>query len=107
MLTVIGTMTYLAIGEGQSSLTLELSENNLAAVEGCVEDLLQKVHDDAGFAAASLTHTDITCLYTYNSGGPSDWDVTVNAPAGSFARKTRVVFTRSSEALTVTSWQEI
>src|SRR3989344_3054541 len=30
MLAVLGTMTYLAIGEGQASLALELGESNLA-----------------------------------------------------------------------------
>jgi len=49
MLTVIGTISYTAVGEGQASLALELGEDNLGLVEGCTEALLQNVHDTSGY----------------------------------------------------------
>ena len=108
MLAVLGTMTYLAIGEGQASLALELGESNLALVEGCAEDLLQKVHDNPSFNETVITRPpgEGNCALSYSQSGPTNWDVTVTSNQTNFQRQVRVVFIRTTQ-ITITSWQEI
>lgn len=108
MLVVVGTITYLAIGEAQTSLALSLGSNSLDLVEGCTEDLLQKVHDDGTYAGAAISRPEGTCAITYNPGTtrPTNWDVTVSSDATEYQRKIQVIFTRSSSAITLSSWQE-
>lgn len=106
MMSVVATVAYLAIGEGQTSLALELGDDNLHFVEGCVEDLLLDVRDNSAYSAASITRPEGTCNYTYNLSGPTNWDVTVSTNSTEYQRKIRVVFTRGA-SITLTSWQEI
>ena len=55
IVTVVTTMILLSVGEGQAGLALLKGEENLANVEGCVEDVLQKVHDSSSWTGASIT----------------------------------------------------
>lgn len=106
MLAIVGTVTYTAIGEGQVALSLQQGEAGLNLVEGCTEDLLQKVHDDSAFSGTSVTRPEGTCTYSYTSSGPTNWDVTVSTNYTNEPRRIRVVFTRGAN-VTLTSWQEI
>ena len=105
LIAVVTTVSYLAIGEGQASLAQTLGESNLALVEGCAEDALQKFHDNGSYAGGSITRPEGTCTVTVNAGAPN-YDVTVTAASGDYARKVQIKFTRGT-SIVITSWQEI
>lgn len=107
MLAVVGTIAYLSVGEAQSSLALYLGEDNLGLVEGCAEDVLQKVHDNSSYNAASINRPEGTCSIAYTSGGPTTWDVIVTTTTTAYQRKVRIQFTRNPSNISLTSWQEI
>src|ERR1044072_3420848 len=100
-LAVMLTVSFLSIGEGQASLAGYLGESDLALVEGCAEDALQKFHDNGSYAGGSFTRPEgagtSTCNITLNSGSPN-YDITVTATSGDSAvvnynRKIQVKFT--------------
>jgi hypothetical protein len=107
VLATVLTVTYLSIGEGQSSLALALGEDNLALVEGCAEDVLQEIHDSSTYAGTTITRPEGTCSISYSLSGPTNWDVAVTSTDARYKRKIRLIFTRSTTAVTLTSWQEI
>lgn len=108
LLVIVGTVTLTAIGEAQTSLTLFQGEDSISLVEGCVEDLLQKVHDDSTYSATTVSRPDGTsCTFFYNASGPTDWDVTISTNITTNPRRIKVAFTRSATAVLVSSWQEI
>lgn len=107
VMAVVATVVMLAIGEGQSALALDLGTGDRLAVDGCVEDLLQKVHDNAAYSGVTVTHgAAVTCQFSYNLGGPVNWDVVVSETGTGFGNRVRVVFTRE-QSLVLTSWSEI
>lgn len=112
-LSIVITVAHLSIGEGQSGLAIQLSEENLADVEGCVEEILLKIHGNASYSATSLAQSPTgTCSFTYNTTNPWDVDVSYTytdtaSPLRNFNRKIKVKFSRSPTAITLISWQEI
>lgn len=106
VVTVVTTAILLSVGEGQASLASYKGEENLANVEGCVDDVLQKVHDSASYNGTSIFRPEGTCTISYALGGPTNWDITVTFSGTEYNRKIRVVFTRGT-SISVASWQEI
>lgn len=106
VVTVVTTAILLSVGEGQASLASYKGEENLASVEGCVEDVLQKIHDSGTYSGTSITRPEGTCTISYVQGGPTDWDITVSFSGTEYNRRIRVVFTRGAN-ITISSWQEI
>ena len=107
IVTVVTTMILLSVGEGQAGLALFKGEENLANVEGCVEDVLQKIHDNGTYSGESIGRPDGTvCAISYTLGGPTDWDITVTFSGTEYNRKIHVVFTRGA-AITISKWEEI
>src|SRR3989344_1464013 len=104
-IAVVTTLSLLSIGEAQSSFSLTQGAISLQLVEGCAEDVLQKVHDNVNFNDTSISQPEGTCLLTYNSSGPTNWDVTVETGDTNSIRTLRITFTRGT-TLAVTSWQE-
>lgn len=106
VLVVVSTVALLSINEAQSSLSMELGESNLDFVEGCTEDVLQKINQNPSFNGTSITRPEGICSITYITGTPN-WDITVTAGGtNAFQRKIEVKFTRTSQ-INLTSWQEI
>lgn len=107
MLMTVATVTILSIGEGQASLALFKGEEALHIAEGCAEDVLERVHNNSGFSASSISIPEGVCSITYALGGPTNWDLTITGPAGqTYTRKIRLMFTRGS-TITLTNWTEI
>lgn len=107
VLAIGTTVTLLSIGEGQSGLILYQGEDNLGLVEGCVEDVMLKIRNNASYNGTSITRPEGTCSITYASGGPTDWDLTVTSSTTNVQRKIQVIFTRSSSGITLTRWKEV
>ena len=107
VVSVVTTAMLLSVGEGQAGLALLKGEENLANVEGCVEDVLQKIHDSGTYSGTSITRPDETaCAISYTLGGPTDWDIVVSYSGTEYNRKIRVVFTRGA-SISVSRWEEI
>ena len=106
ILAIITTVTIMAVGEGQSALSLELGNTDQYLVDGCVEDVMQKIHDLATYNTISITRPEGTCTITYNTGGPVNWDITVKEAGTNYGKIVRVVFVRGMTN-TITSWLEI
>lgn len=106
VLTIATTVSLVGIGEGQSSLAVYRGEGNLGLVEGCVEDYLLKIRSDQGYTGGNITRPEGTCTITINSGDPN-WNITVSSTSTAYQRKVQVIFTRSINQITVTSWKEI
>jgi len=107
VVSVVTTATLLSVGEGQAGLALYKGEENLANVEGCVEDVLQKIHDSGTYSGTSIGRPEGTsCTIAYTLGGPTDWDITVSFSGTEYNRKIHVVFTRGT-AITISKWEEI
>lgn len=110
VVAVVMTVALLSIGEAQSSLAIYLGEDNLAAVEGCVEDVMLKIRADQTYSGTTISRPDgVNCSITYNPGGsgPTDWDLTITTNTTSYQRKIRAILTRNPTGITLTSWQEI
>lgn len=106
-IAIASTITYLAIGEAQSGLSLFKGEDNLTLVEGCVEDMMLKIRSDSTYNGVTISRPEGSCSITYTSNGPVSWDITVTSTTTSFQRKIQVQFTRNPTGITLTSWKEI
>lgn len=106
IIAIVLTITYLAVGEGQSSLAIYLGEDNLNLVEGCAEDYMLKIRSDSSFTGGNITRPEGTCTITINSGNPN-WDITISSTNVDYKRKVQVKFVRNPTGITLTSWQEI
>lgn len=104
---IAATITILSIGEAQSGLSLFRGEDNLSFVEGCVEDALMKVRANGSYNGTSITRPEGTCSISYNSGGPTNWDIIVTSQSVTYQRKINVIFVRGGSGITLTSWKEI
>lgn len=96
VIAVTATVTLVSIGEVQTTFSQVRGEETLSLVEGCMEEALLNVRNNAGYTGGNIG----TCTVTVNSG-----TITVST-AGDYVRTIRVTFTRGS-SVTLTSWQEI
>ena len=106
VIAIVTTTVLLSVGEGQSALAQLKGEENLTNVEGCVEDVLQKIHDNGSYSGTSIARPEGTCTISYTLGGPTDWDITVAFSGTEYNRKIQVVFTRGA-AIVISRWEEI
>lgn len=108
VVAIAATVTLLSIGEAQSSLSLYKGEDNLAFIEGCVEDVVLKIRANSTYNGTSILRPEGTCSITYNPGGsgPTNWDITVTS-ATAYQRKIEVIFVRNATGINLTSWKEI
>lgn len=106
VIATVTTATYLSIGEAQSGLALLKGEDNLSFVEGCVEDVMLKIRSNSLYNAATISRPEGTCTITYNSGGPTNWDLLVSSQTTNYKRSINVVFVKNPTGITLTSWRE-
>lgn len=99
------SVTFLSIGEAQSGLTQQKGEDTWNFVDGCAEDALEKIHNNASYAGGTITRPEGTCSITINAGNPN-WDITVTTTATTYKRTVQIKATRGT-TITITSWQEI
>lgn len=101
------TVTYLSIGEAQSSFALFKGEDTLSFVEGCVEDALLKTREHSGYNGGTITRPEGTCSITVDSKVGDTWTITVTTQATNYKRTIRVVFDRLVPGISITSWKEV
>jgi hypothetical protein len=106
---VATTVSLLAIGEAQSSLTQFKGEDAWFFVEGCAEDALKEIHDNSSYGGGTISRPEGACrIDTALSSPPSSWNikVTTNESNPKYQRTVQIQATRGS-TITITSWQEI
>lgn len=108
VLAISVTVSFLSIGQAQSSLALMKGEENLDLVEGCAEDSLLKVRADINYAGGSVSRPEGNCQINLISKVGNIWTLDIT-PSGSstYFRKIRVVIDRTPPKITLTSWKEI
>lgn len=106
VLAIAASVTYLSIGEAQSSLSLFKGEDNLGFVEGCAEDYLLKIRANASFAGGNITHLGTTCTINIVTGDP-DWHIIVSSLDNVYQRQIDIIFTRNPTEIVLSSWKEI
>lgn len=101
------TVSLLAIGEAQSGLTQFKGEDAWSFVDGCAEDALQKIHDNAGYLGGTIARPEGICSVTVNAPDPN-WIITVttNEASPKYQRTVQIQATRGT-TITVTSWKEL
>src|SRR5260221_5347286 len=75
VIAIATTVSLLAIGEAQSSLSLFKGEDTLTFVEGCMEDALLKARNSNSYTSGSITRPEGTCTITVAKAGTT-WTVT-------------------------------
>lgn len=111
------TVTLLSVDEARSGLSLFKGEDNLDAVEGCVEDAMLKARSNPAFGEPVGTPVNITrpnpeptCVVTVSSktgSGTIIWDMNVTTNTTYYKRTIKVIFNRAATGITLTSWKEI
>jgi len=105
-LLLAATMTFIGVGEIQSSRSLSSGEGTLSFVEGCAEDAILKVRANVSYAGGMITRPEGTCNVTASAVG-TVWTVKATTAATNYTRTVQVVFTRGVNSITITSWTEI
>lgn len=105
---VAATVSLLAIGEAQSGLTQFKGEGEWSFVDGCAEDALQKIHDNASYGGGNIARPEGTCSVNTAGSTPTNWTivVTTNDANPKYKRTVQIQATRGS-TITITSWKEI
>jgi len=109
IIAVSTTVTFLAIGEAQSGLTLSKGEDNLSFAEGCAEDALLKARASATYNGGDITRpgTEGTCTVSAITKVAGQWTFTVNKKTVTdYVRKIQVVTNYDGYGDTIVTWQE-
>ncbi len=107
VLAITATVTFLSIGEAQSSLALVKGGVTLGFVEGCVEDALLKSRNNATYGGGTLIQPEGSCIATISKVG-NRWTMDVSASAGAqYQRTIEVIFDRNPNGISLVSWNEI
>ena len=111
------TVTFLSIGEAQSSFALFKGDDALTFVEGCVEDAMLKARASSTFgdpvlSEVTIAHEGSLCKIKVMSKtgiNPVTWTMRVQTDlaATKYNRIIEVVFNRAATGITLTSWKEI
>ena len=105
VLAITISVSYLSIGEGQSSLALYKGENTLSFIEGCMEDALLKIRSNPLYNGTTIMHNGETCTITVVNGGGGNYTLTATTTDTSYIRTVQVVVNRDY-SITMTSWKE-
>ncbi len=104
---IIGTtVSLLAIGQAQSGYAITKGEDALAFVDGCAEDALLKTKNSPTYNGGTITRPEGTCSITISKAG-NTWTILATTTATTYKKTIRVVVTRSTGTLVVSSWEEI
>jgi hypothetical protein len=105
-LVVTVTVTFVSLNEGQSSLASSKGEERLSFVDGCTEDAILKIRNNASYAGGTTTTPDGNCTIVVSKVG-TVYTVTASPADMTYVKKIQAVVTRGATTVTITSWQEI
>lgn len=99
------SLVALGIGESQAAFAGTRGEEALTLVEGCTEDALYKLWENASYTGGAITRPEGSCTIAVSNSNPT-YTLTITATSATYTRSIQVVATRTTQ-LTITSWKEI
>lgn len=105
VLAISISVTYLAIGEGQSALATTKGEETLNLVESCIEEALMKIRSAPNYAGGTITFPTGSCSVTVIKQA-NNFTVTATNIGTDHIRTLETKATRTG-SITITSWKEI
>lgn len=105
-LIATASLSFLSIGEAQTSLSHLKGEEAFWFVEGCAEDGLRLSFLRHYYAGGTITRPEGTCQLTIDKAGTT-WTLTTSSGATAYNRSLRITFTRTAAGITLQKWEEI
>lgn len=108
-LAVAVSISLLGIGEAKSSLDFKKGQETLKIAEGCVEEALLRLRDNAGYSGGSLNVGDGSCTINI-SGTDSNWVIDVSAEITGppdYVRSLQITVKRTGNSINILTWQEV
>lgn len=102
------TLLLTGIGNAKSSFVFEQSTQAWALANGCAEEGLQKIRDQASFTGTgNLTLGQGTCTFTVTDQGGESRTVFAQGTVGTITRKSRIIITAINPSITISNWSEV
>lgn len=108
-LAIAASISLLGIGEANTSLGFKKGQEALKVAEGCAEEALLRLRDNANYADSSLNVGNGSCNISISGTGR---DRTINITATIFGppnyvKKIQVTAKRAGSSINLISWQEV
>ena len=103
------SISLLGVGEARSALDFKRGNETLKIAEGCIEEALLRLRDNAGYTGDPLDVGDGSCTITISGTGADrtiDVEATITTPVD-YIRNIRVTVKRTGNSINVVSWQEM
>lgn len=108
-LAVTVSISLLGVGEAKSSLDFKKGQEALKIAEGCVEEALLRLRDDASYSGGSLNVGNGSCTINI-SGTGSDRTIDVSATLSvppDYVKKLQITAKRIGNSINSITWQEV
>lgn len=109
ILAISVSVPLLAIEEGKSALSFKKGRETLKIAEGCIEEAMLRLRDNANYTGGSLTVGDGSCTITVSGTGVNrtiDVEASITTPVD-YIRNIRVAVKRVGNSINVLTWQEM
>jgi len=103
------SISLLGVGEARSALDFKKGNETLKIAEGCIEESLLRLRDNANYTGGSLNVGDGSCAITISDTGADrtiDVEAEITTPVD-YIRNIRVTVKRVGNSINVVSWQEM
>lgn len=108
-LAVSVSIALLGISEAQSSLSAKKGEEVLKIAEGCGEEALLRLRDNAGYSDGSLNVGNGSCTINVSGEGQDRIiDITaITSGPPQYVKKIQIIAKRVGNSINIVSWSEI
>ena len=108
-LAIATSVALLGVGEANTALGFKKGQEVLKNAEGCGEEALLRLRDNASYSGGSLSVGNGSCTISI-SGTGSDKTIDVEAAIAGppeYVRKIQLVVKRTGNSINIISWQEV
>jgi hypothetical protein len=109
VLAVSVSVALLGVGEVNAAFSYKKGQEALKAAEGCMDNTLLRLRDDASFSSETLSLGDASCTISVSGSGASktiDVTATIAVPPD-YTRKLQVTTKRTGNSINVLTWSEV
>ncbi len=106
VITTTVSVALLAIGEGQSGLSIFKGEDALNFAEGCAEDGLLKSRADFNYNGGAIYRPEGNCSISISKIS-IPWTMTAASSVNLYKRTIEIKYTRNPTGIILSSWKEI
>ena len=104
-LIVASSVLFQGLGELDMGYTYQCGEESFAAVDGCVEDALQRLKIDSGYTGGTLALGNGNCIIGVSGILPNKV-IMATSTVGSCVKRLQTNVTINSGSITINSWLE-